>query len=133
MMRQRTFLLGMSLILVEFLALPAMAGITLRASKPLKAEPIQIVSYLSDTNEALQRALLIHNVMNEMPDLKDVAQTTENFKKQGELLKEMQKELRSCNIKKIGKVFKNPQKVWEKMMTTYFYNSLVLLLDRYFY
>ena len=118
-MRQKTFLLGTCLMLVGVVAYPAVAGITLRASRPPEAQPIQVVSYLSETNEALNRALLIHNLMNEMPMLRNTAQTAEDLKTQEDLLKEMQKNLSACNVKKLGKVFKNPDKVWGKMISSY--------------
>ena len=118
-MRQKTFTLVASLMLAGLIVTPATAGITLRASKAPKAEPIQIVSYLSETNTALQHALLIHNIMNEMPMFQDVALTAENLQKQTEILKEMQKNIRSCNAKKMGKVFKDPETVWKKMVSAY--------------
>ncbi|MGN0919159.1 MAG: hypothetical protein ACI4OR_00125 [Alphaproteobacteria bacterium] len=118
-MRQGTFLLGTCLMLAGVIAFPAMAGITLRAGRPPKAQPIEIVSYLSDTNEALRRALQIHNLMNEMPMLRNTAQTASDLKTQSDLFKEMQKNITSCNVKKLGKVFKKPDQVWGKMLSSY--------------
>lgn len=118
-MRQRTVSLVGSLMLAGLIAIPATAGITLRASKQATPESIQIVSYLSDINEPLKRALRIHNIMNDMPSLRDMAQTAENLKKQNDLLKQMQENISACNVKRLGKVFKDPQKVWGKMMSTY--------------
>ena len=117
-MHQKIFLLSTCLVFVG-MTYPTMAGITLRASRPQAAQPIQVVSYLSEVNEPLRQALMIHNLMNEMPMLRDTAQTSDDLKAQGELLKEMQKNLNNCNIKKLGKVFKNPDKVWGKMLSAY--------------
>ena len=118
-MRQKTYILIGSLMLAGVIAYPAMAGITLRASRPPEAQPIQIVSYLSDINEPLKKALLVHNLMNEMPLLRDAAKTADSIKIQGELMADMQKKLTACNVKKLGKVFKNPQKVWHQMNAAY--------------
>ena len=118
-MRQKKSLLIIGLMLAGVIAMPAMAGTVFRAGKIPEPQPIQVVTYLSDTNEALDRALLIHNVMGEMPDLRDVAQTTESLKEQTKLLGQMHQNITDCNVKKLGKVFKNPQQVWEKMMTSY--------------
>lgn len=118
-MRQNKSLLVVSLMLAGIIALPATAGITLRAGKIPEAQPVQIVSYLSEINEPLQRALLIHNIMSEMPDLRDVAQTTESLKSQKEILGKMHQNMTDCNTKKLGKVFKDPKKVWGKMMSSY--------------
>ncbi len=117
-MRRKLFLLSTCLILTG-MTYPVLAGITLRASRPPEPQSIQIVSYLSDTNEALGQALMIHNLMNSMPMLRSTAQTTRDLKSQEKLLREMQENLSSCNVKKLGKVFKSPSKVWDKMVSTY--------------
>ena len=106
-------------MLAGLVASPSLAGITLRAGRLPEAQGIEVTTYLSDRNEALDKALLIHNVMNEMPGLRDMARTTATLKKQSSLLKEMQKNIESCSVKKLGKVFKDPQKVWSKMSSTY--------------
>ncbi len=118
-MSKKTLSLSIYLMLVGLVSFPSVAGITLRASRPPQAQSIQVTAYLTDENEPLEKALEIHNLMNEMPGLRDTAQTSANLKKQGELFKQMQESITSCNVKKLGKVFKNPQKVWSKMMTTY--------------
>ena len=118
-MRQKTFSLATCLMLVGLISCPSSAAITLRASRPPQPQPIRVTTYLSDNNEPLQRALEIHNLMNEMPGLRDAAQTVDDLKKQTELFAQMQKNLTSCNVKKLGKVFKDPEKVWSKMVSTY--------------
>ncbi len=118
-MYKKTISLGVCLMLAGLISFPSMASITLRASRAPQPQSIQVTTYLTDENEALEKAFLIHNLMNEMPGLRDTAQTSANLKKQGELFKEMQKNITSCNVKKLGKVFKNPEEVWSKMMATY--------------
>ena len=98
-MRQNKSLLVVSLMFAGIIALPATAGIILRAGKIPEAQPVQIVSYLSEINEPLQRALLIHNIMSEMPDLRDVAQTTESLKSQKEILGKMHQNMTGNKIK----------------------------------
>ena len=118
-MSKKIVSLSVCLMLAGLVSFPSMAGITLRASQAPQPQSIQVTTYLTDENKPLEKALLIHNLMNEMPGLRDMAQTSTNLKKQGELFKEMQKNISSCNVKKLGKVFKNPEKVWSKMMATY--------------
>lgn len=118
-MRQRNYLLIGYLMLSGVLACPVSAGIILRAGHTPSAQSVQVVSYLSDINKPLKDALLIHNLMNEMPMLRDTAKTAENLKDQTELMVKMQKKLTSCNVQKLGKVFKNPSNVWGKMNTSY--------------
>lgn len=118
-MRQKTFILVGSLMLAGLIGMPVQAGIILRASEAPKAQSIQVKSYLSSSNEALKKALFVHNLMNEMPGLRSTAQTSKNLKEQHSLMKETLEGMSSCNSKKMGKVFKNPSKVWGKMMDTY--------------
>ena len=95
-MRQKKSLLIIGLMVAGVIAGPATAGIIFRAGKIPEAQPIQIVSYLSDINEALDRALLIHNVMGEMPELRDVAQTTESLRDEAQLLGQMHQKITDC-------------------------------------
>ena len=106
-------------MLAGVIAFPVQASIFLRADKPVKSQPIQIVSYLSDTNEALEQALNIHNLMSEMPSLRDASRTVSDLKDQEKSIRKMLKQIDSCNAKKLGKVFKEPDKVWAKAMEMY--------------
>ena len=118
-MYQKTFSLVGALMLAGVIASPVRAGIILKTNKPLAPQSIDIVSYLPDTNEALEEALQIHNLMSEMPSLRDTARTVSDLKDQEKQIKQMLKQLNSCNVKKFGKVFQDPQKVWDKAVKTY--------------
>ena len=118
-MYKKTFFLVGSLMLAGVIAMPVQGALMLRGSESPKPQPVQAKTYLAENNEALKRALYIHNLMNEMPGLRDVAQTTSNLKKQHSVMKELLDGMDSCNSQQMGKVFKNPNKVWGKMMNTY--------------
>ena len=118
-MRQNTLSLVGCLMLVGLIAFPSVAGITLRASRAPQPQGIRVTTYLADNNEALDRALEIHNLLNEMPSIRDMSRTSNNLKQQTDLFKEMQKNIASCNVKKLGKVFKDPDTVWSKMTSAY--------------
>ena len=118
-MRKKTFLLVGSLMLAGLIAMPSGAGIALKAGKPLQPQSIKLTLYLSDSNQALGRALEIHNLLNEMPNLRDTAQSIDALEQQKKMMKEILSHKSSCNAKKMGTVFKTPQKVWDNLMTEY--------------
>ena len=118
-MYQKTFSLVGALMLAGIIATPGNAGFFLKADKPMKPQSIEIISYLSDENEALDQALEIHNLMGEMPSLRDTAQSISDLKEFEKTMKETLKQISSCNAKKLGKVFKNPEDVWSKVVTAY--------------
>ena len=124
-MYQKTFSLAGALMLAGLIANPVHAGFFLKADKPPKPQSIEIVSYLSDNNEALDQALEIHNLMGEMPGLRDTAQTISDLQEQGKFVQKMVNQINSCNSKKLGKVFKNPDVVWNKAVATYEQKRLV--------
>ena len=124
-MYQKTFSLAWALMLAGLIATPVQSGFFLKADKPPKPQSIEIVSYLSENNEALDQALEIHNLMGEMPSLRDTAQTISDLKEQEKITKEMLKSMSSCHAKKLGKVFKNPDVVWNKALSVYEQKRLV--------
>ena len=79
---QKTISLLGCLMLVGLVSFPSEAGIILKASRPPQAQPIRVTVYLPDENEPLQKALLIHNLMNEMPGLRDTARVAKDLEEQ---------------------------------------------------
>ena len=118
-MHQKTFLLVGSLMLAGMIAIPSNAGIILKAGKKLQPRSIEMTFYLSDSNQALSRALEIHNLLNEMPNLRDMSKSFKTLKEQKDVMVEVLSKRKNCNVKKMGTVFKAPQQVWENLMTTY--------------
>ena len=111
-MHQKTFLLVGSLMLAGMIAIPSNAGIILKAGKKLQPRSIEMTFYLSDSNQALSRALEIHNLLNEMPNLRDMSKSFKTLKEQKDVMEEVLSKRKNCNVKKMGTVFKAPQQVW---------------------
>lgn len=108
-----------ALILVGAIALPTDAAISFSSSKPVKPKTVEVTRYLGNNNVALRRALNIHNLLNEMPGLRDIAQTNEDLGKQRDIFGKQLEAMQDCHAKKLGDVFKNPSKAWSKMMNAY--------------
>ena len=118
-MKQRTTILIAALVLAGVISCPSFAGIKMFASKVPAPRSIVEKTYLSDKNEAMERALSIHNLMNEMADMRISANALMKIQKQGKQMGSFLEKVDSCNVGKMGDVFKNPQEAWNKMMNAY--------------
>lgn len=104
------------ILAVAGIALPTMA-LDFSVAKP-NVVPKPMISQNADSS-ALQKAVSVHNVMNELQVLlqkqKMQAEMQKNFELQQKKMEAMQK----CNIKRLAKDFKDPEKVWKKMTDEY--------------
>lgn len=107
------------MMMVGAIAMPSYGAISFSSSKKLQPKKFAVTQYLDASNPDLRRALEIHNLMNEMPDLADVIHTADDLDKQKGVLSKQMEAMTACNAGKLGDVFKNPKKAWGKMVDAY--------------
>ena len=78
----------------------------------------RFVKLLPAHNEALDKALTVHNLMTELPSLEAVAKQQERMLASKKDLEEYQKKLLKCNEQRLGR-FKNPKEVLSKLRKEY--------------
>lgn len=108
-----------ALMLLGVVSTPAYSAISFGAAKKAQPKMIQTVKYLDGSNPALRRALNIHNLLNEMKNLKEVFQTGKDFTDEKTSFSEYLEAISDCNSKKLDGVFKDPKKAWSKMSEAY--------------
>lgn len=70
-------------------------------------------------DSALQKALAVHNTINEMHTLLQKQEIQKEMRKNLELQQKKMDAMKKCNIKRLAKDFKDPEKVWKKMTDEY--------------
>lgn len=116
---QKYLSLFCAMVMVGVIAMPSDAAISFSASRKTKPKTIEITRYLDASNPDLRRALDIHNLINEMPDIRDILHTEKDLNDQKSMLSQQLEAMNACNAGKLGSVFKEPKKVWGKMVDAY--------------
>ncbi len=112
----RSVYLAAMMLVATGMVMPA-AALEFTVAKPtVVAKPMTSVG-VDDT--ALQKALAVHNAMNEMRTLLQKQKNQEVMQKNLELQQKKMKAMQQCNIKRLAKDFKNPEDVWKKMTDEY--------------
>lgn len=109
----------MALLLASVFSVESAAGLSFTSPKRPQPKMIETVSYLSDTNTALRQALVLHNLLNEMPAFLDLKETADELGDEEDIFTDQLKFMESCYSKKYGKSFKNPQEAWAKISGAY--------------
>ena len=107
------------LLLTSVFSGEASAALSFSSTKRPQARMIQTQTYLSENNKYLRQALVIHNMLNQLPGLMDVAETADGLSGQRKVLSEQLKIMDDCFAKKLSKMYKEPAKAWSKMTSTY--------------
>ena len=107
------------MLMAGVIAMPSQAAISFSASKKMQPKKVAVNRYLNTSNPELKRAINIHNLMNEMPDLVDVIHTQKDLANQKSFVSQAMEAMTNCHSEKLGDVFKEPKKAWGKMMDRY--------------
>lgn len=107
------------LIMVGFVVLSSTTGSALQFSDAMPTVNPASMTFYDAENNALDKALTLHNLMNRMwearANLEEQARVQKNMKLQQKRMEAMEK----CNIRRLSEQFKNPKEVWEKMKDRY--------------
>ena len=96
------------------------AGAVKHGAPPiLKLEVRERTTYLSSRNEALEKAMEIHNLMNELPDLEKAAESVRVLEKTAGKMERYMRALNKCSEKRFSGRFKNAGEVVKKVRTAY--------------
>jgi len=77
-----------------------------------------LTKFLSSHNDALDKALEVHNLMTELPSLQTVAEQQEKMKTESRKMKKYFENLLKCNEKRFGR-FKNSKEILKKVRAAY--------------
>ncbi len=77
-----------------------------------------LTKFLPSHNEALDKALEVHNLMTELPSIQTMAEQQEKMKKESRKMKKYFENLLKCNEKRFGR-FKNSKEILKKVRAAY--------------
>lgn len=77
-----------------------------------------LTKFLSSHNDALDKALEVHNLMTELPALQTMAEQQEKMKSESRRMKKYFENLLKCNEKRFGR-FKNSKEILKKVRAAY--------------
>jgi len=119
-MKSRKYIpLVCALAMVGVISTSGYAAISFSSAKKVQPNSVSVVSYMDENNPSLKRALDIHNLLHEMPDLMDMVQTSDDMKRESDITKKQSKSMNKCYAKKMADVFKDPDQAWGKMLDAY--------------
>ena len=84
----------------------------------VKVEIKKLVKFLPSHNEALDKALQVHNLMTEFPELKVIAEQQKKIQDKSAEMQKHYDNLLKCNEQRFGR-FKNAKEVLSKVRSTY--------------
>ena len=84
----------------------------------VKVEIKKLVKFLPSHNEALDKALQVHNLMTELPELKVIAEQQKKIQDKSAEMQKHYDNLLKCNEQRFGR-FKNAKEVLSKVRSTY--------------
>lgn len=116
---QKCLSLFCAMMMVGVIAIPSQAAISFSASKKLQPKKATITRYMNTSNPELKRAIKIHNLMNEMPDLVEAMKTEKDLANQKSVVSQAMEAMTGCHSEKLGDVFTDPKKTWGKMVDAY--------------
>lgn len=108
-----------AMMMVGAIALPSEGAISFSSPKGRPAKTVAIHQYLDASNPELKKALEIHNLLNEMPDLADAIRTYQDLEKQKGVVSQQMEAMSACHATSLDNIFKEPKKVWGKMVDSY--------------
>ncbi len=113
-MRKLLFVCVCSIALFSTTAEALRFGVT--PSVPIEMKTL--TKFLPSHNEALDKALEIHNLLTDIPALQTMAEQQEKFKSESKKMKKYFENLLKCNEKRFGR-FKNAKAVLKKVRDAY--------------
>ena len=116
---QKYISLFCAMMLVGAVAMPVQGAISFSSSGKLQPKKYTVTRYLDASNPDLRKALDIHNLLNEMPDIQDMLHTSKDLSDQADIATKQMEAMSACHAQKLGDVFKDPKKAWGKMMDSY--------------
>ncbi len=100
-----------------------LSSVALAESPFVKVERIPATQTQAETQSNYQipllKALDLHNLMVSLPSFRQFQQTQADAKEQLDYQNKRFDDMTTCNIRRLGKYFQNPEDVWEKMTKTY--------------
>ncbi len=108
-----------AMMMVGAIALPSEGAISFSSPKGRPPKTVAIHQYLDASNPELKKALEIHNLLNEMPDLADAIRTYQDLEKQKGVVSQQMDAMSACHAANLDNIFKEPKKVWGKMVDSY--------------
>ncbi len=107
------------MLMVGLVATSSQGALSFSSSKRLPPKTISLTHYLDASNQDLKKALEIHNLIHEMPDLVNVLKTSMDMTKQKEVLERQIEAMSTCHAKGLEGIFQEAGKVWGKMVDSY--------------